>query len=447
MGTYNLEDAFYCESKIAEIHQRQVEHGVCFDNRKAHWYVHILNERMLKLYLNIKRYLSYNPTSPNGQKSTKPFTKSGDYNSVTKKWFMNPEQVGGEFCKVEFEDPSDIMSKRQVLAKQLIKKGWEPASYTESGIPVIVKGGEPCPNLSKLGDLGESFKLYYIYSHRRNQILGFLKHIWWDSKGICRISAEANTIGTPTFRYRHSVVVNLPSPRAVFGHEMRSLFTVEKGYTMLGTDASGLELRCLSHYINDPDYTKTVTDGDIHTLHQEMAGLPTRAAAKEFGYAYLYGAGSAKLGSIIGGSVKEGKKMKDKFLKANPKLSKLIKDVTKQASTGFLRGLDGRRIKMRRSPDGEVMTHKALNTLLQSAGAVIMKYAVIALDTWIKELELDATIIIFYHDEVEISCNNKDLALVERLCYHWVTYAGQLLNLNAPMASDVNIGRNWAEVH
>ena len=89
------------------------------------------------------------------------------------------------------------------------------------------------------------------------------------------------------------------------------------GYKLVGCDASGLELRMLAHYLafyDGGEYAKTVIEGDIHSLNQEAAGLETRDQAKTFIYAFLYGAGDAKIGEIVGGSAREGQMLKRKFL-------------------------------------------------------------------------------------------------------------------------------------
>jgi len=227
---------------------------------------------------------------------------------------------------------------------------------------------------------------------------------------------------------------------------MRSLFTVPADYRMVGSDASGLELRMLAHYVNDKDYTHTITDGDIHSMHQEMAGLPTRDNAKSFIYAFLYGAGVTKLGEVIGGSRKAGTQLKDKFMKANPKLAGLIGGVQKSASDGFLEGLDGRRITMRVF-NNEIQTHKALNTLLQSAGATVMKYADIWLYEKVKALGLDAHQVISYHDETQWEVHKDDVKQFISLGNQWVREAGEQLGMQCPLASDAQVGLNWRDTH
>lgn len=158
--------------------------------------------------------------------------------------------------------------------------------------------------------------------------------------------------------------------------------------TMMGCDASGLELRMLSSYMSRYDggaYAKTILEGDIHTANQEAAGLPTRNDAKTFVYALMYGAGDAKLGSILDPTGTErsqatkGKKLREKFYKNIPALKRLTEDVQAAASKRkYLVGVDGRRLNIRSQ-------HSALNTLLQSAGAVMMKYATVLFHEFAQE--------------------------------------------------------------
>lgn len=172
-----------------------------------------------------------------------------------------------------------------------------------------------------------------------------------------------------------------------WGTDCRDLFEAREGYTVVGCDASGLELRCLAHYMNDPEYTDLILNGDIHTHNQKLAGLPERGQAKTFIYAFLYGAGDAKIGSIVGGGSKEGKRLKAEFLNGLPKLKKLMERLkykveNQHGSTKFIKGLDGRVVRIRHA-------HAALNTLLQSCGALLMKYWLICVMREVRKRGLD----------------------------------------------------------
>lgn len=316
-------------------------------------------------------------------------------------------------------------------------------------------------------DLGSMVMERMVLSHRRSLLEGLVEIVRPDH----RLSARANPCATPTARMRHSGVVNIPAARSIFGKQIRGLFqgtpiedlprftykfktkrrtykrSIKGRMVFVGYDGAGLELRMLAHYINDPDFTKEVVDGDIHTKNQMAAGLPTRDDAKTFIYAFIYGAGDGKLGLIIGGTSKDGAAIRDQFLRANPKLAKLIETVRAQAERGFLIGLDGRKLWMRRNEFNDVMVHKALNTLLQAAGAIVMKYAMVWLDEEVKALGLRAWKVVDMHDEGQWECHPEDVDKLCELMNNCVKKAGEYLGLNCPLASDSIVGANWYETH
>ena len=143
-----------------------------------------------------------------------------------------------------------------------------------------------------------------------------------------RIHGQVNTNGAVTGRCTHGYpnVAQVPAVRAPYGTECRQLFKASDGYDLVGCDASGLELRMLAHYLASFDggqYAKELLTGDIHTVNQTAAGLENRDQAKTFIYAFLYGAGDARIGEIVGGSAREGKLLKRKFLSSLPALNGL----------------------------------------------------------------------------------------------------------------------------
>ena len=130
----------------------------------------------------------------------------------------------------------------------------------------------------------------------------------------------------------------------------------------------------LAHYMGDKEYTNEILHGDIHTANQNLAGLESRDQAKTFIYAFLYGAGDAKLGTIVGGNARTGSALRARFLNGLPTLRILRRELQK-AGAGYLKGLDGRQLQVRSA-------HSALNTLLQGAGAIVMKKALVIIDEY-----------------------------------------------------------------
>jgi DNA polymerase I-like protein with 3'-5' exonuclease and polymerase domains len=196
----------------------------------------------------------------------------------------------------------------------------------------------------------------------------------------------------------------------------------------------------LAHYMKDQEYAREIVEGDIHTKNQIAAGLQTRAQAKTFIYALLYGAGHAKIGKIVGGTAKDGEKLTNNFLRNTPALSRLRKKVEDMSSGGTLPGLDGRVLQVRSS-------HAALNTLLQSAGAIVMKKALVLLDKAIKNAGIDANFVANIHDEWQIECSEDDADLVGCLAVSSIKKAGKELGLRCPLDGEYKKGKTWAHTH
>jgi DNA polymerase-1 len=221
---------------------------------------------------------------------------------------------------------------------------------------------------------------------------------------------------------------------------MRAAWIAEDGYKIVGVDAEGLELRLLAHYMNDPAYIKEVVDGDVHTANQHAAGLSTRDEAKTFIYAFLYGAGDAKIGTIVGGDRAAGKALKSKFLRGLPALASLKERVERASRKGFLVGLDGRKIGVRSA-------HSALNALLQGGGAVVMKQALVNLDRMAKAQSLNYKFVGNIHDEIQSEVIEAEAERYGKLAAYAVAKAGKDLKLRCPMAAQYKIGNNWQETH
>ena len=192
--------------------------------------------------------------------------------------------------------------------------------------------------------------------------------------------------------------------------------------------------------MNDVDYTNTILTGDIHTANQKAAGLATRDQAKTFIYAYLYGAGDEKIGSIAGGGRAKGKKLKESFLEATPALADLKDNVAQSASKGYISGLDGRKVFIRSE-------HAALNSLLQSAGALVMKQALIILDKYAILWGMDYRFVGNIHDEFQVEVLEAQADKFGSLAASCIEAAGLHFKLRCPLAGDFKVGSSWAETH
>tara|TARA_R100001463_G_scaffold27148_2_gene63140 strand:+ start:746 stop:2593 length:1848 start_codon:yes stop_codon:yes gene_type:complete len=343
------------------------------------------------------------------------------------------EKTGNKTKTIPFNPGS-----RDQIAERLMEQGWKPAAYD---------GKRPEINETVLRNIGtkESLKLFeYLLVQKRLGMLAEGKHAWLSAvTDEGRIHGSVNTAGTISGRCSHNSpnLGQIPATRSEYGKECRELFVAPKGKVLCGSDAAQLELRCLAHFLAPYDsgkYVREILEGDIHTVNQEAAGLPTRDSAKTFIYSLIYGASNSRLGEAVGKGMKEGSRLRKSFMTKMPAFKKLISDVERAAEkNGHLTGIDGRRINVRSK-------HSLLNFLLQSCGAVVMKQSLIEFNQLAKHpYEMHANV----HDEVQFSCLEEHAKDLGRTFVVAIEKAGKTLGMKCPLDGDFKIGNNWAETH
>ena len=367
---------------------------------------------------------------------------AGIYERMQERW---PPVVTPMFHKTHGRPIKDSVAtfnpgSRQQIGEKLKELGWKPKEFTDNGQPKV---DETILSKIKIPE-AQVIAEYLMLQKRVSQIESWMEAVGKDG----RVHGKVITNGAVTGRMTHSSpnMAQIPNAGSIYGPECRECWTVEDGNVLVGCDASGLELRMLAHYMKDNDYVRTVCEGsskdgtDVHTVNQRAAGLATRDNAKTFIYAFLYGAGDAKIGSIVGGSARDGTKLKAKFLEQTPALAKLIERVKNQASKGWVPGLDGRRIWVRSE-------HSALNSLLQGAGAIVMKKALVIFDNKRAANKWPVKYVANVHDEVQLECTKDIAEEVGKAFKQSIIEAGEYYKLRCPLDGEYKIGRNWRETH
>lgn len=340
------------------------------------------------------------------------------------------------------------VGSRPQIAKRLQSVGVKFTEKTESGafkIDENVLEGIEHP-------LAQLVAEYLLLQKRASQVSSWLEAV--DDDG--RVHGRVFSSGAATGRMTHIApnMAQVPATRKVMdsmtpvqklkaelGGECRGCWTVEEGNKLVGVDASGLELRMLAHYMKDDDYVKTIMEGDIHSANQEAAGLETRDQAKTFIYAFLYGAGDAKIGSIAGKGATHGRKLKKDFLDNIPSLKKLkglVEDIAEK--NGSLPSLDGRRIRIRKA-------YSALNFLLQGGGAALMKQALLNGVDSLRANDIPFKMVANVHDEFQVETPEAFANAVGIHFRNAIRKAGEDFELRCPMDGEFKIGDNWSETH
>ena len=353
----------------------------------------------------------------------------------TDKW--NPNDTFQRFNMIE----ADLGNMDQVRG-MLLDNGWQPSQYTPKGEPKITED-----TLSSIkGDIGQKVLKYYQLRSRHSVLRGWIELAEANNN---RVYVEAFNIGTPTYRQRHSKIVNVPSSNSFFGKEMRELFVADTNKVMVGCDSSGNQIRALGHYLNSKEINDHILNGDIHQRTADVVGVP-RQLAKSLLYATIFGAGFAKLGKMVNGieDLEKGREVKNKLYVAFPGLKELNNRLNKFFYTtqnkdgmGFIPALDGRKIYAESS-------FKLLNYLLQAYEAITVKSAVVNAFKMFKEEKLNVDMLGLIHDEVQVQTKPENIKRVkEILSYSFGDFITKELELNIQMAGTAKEGNNWYETH
>lgn len=326
------------------------------------------------------------------------------------------------------------LASRKQISERLTGLGWKPDKFTEKGQPIVDETtleGIDIPEAKLISE-------YLMMQKRVGLIDSWLKHV---ADHDDRVHGAIITNGAVTGRMTHHSpnMGQVPSVSKPYGEDCRKLWTVNDGNVLVGTDLAGIELRCLAHYMQDDDWTEELLNGDIHQKNADAAGI-TRPQAKTLIYATLYGAGPAKIGSIVGGGASEGSEVLQNFYRNTPALSRLMERVKKVAAKGYVPGLDGRRILVRSE-------HAALNSLLQGCGAIIAKQWCIEAHKEFKRQGLSVQQVAFVHDEIQVEAQRSYSETVASIMVASARTAGEVLGFRCPVDAEAKIGNNWFDTH
>jgi DNA polymerase-1 len=362
-------------------------------------------------------------------------------------------------------------SGAQFHSRMLVRYGvWPSTVTTKTGAPSVtaaVLATLPWPEAETLHHLKVATKRVGMLSGPN----GFLTKLADDD----RLHTVYHTLGTITGRCSHApnaaqvpaiqkqkvqqpdgstVEEPLIGASGAWGVEFRRLFHAPDGWTLVGVDLKGLEARVLAHYLaiwDGGDYARLVTGGaDLHAINQLNTGTSTRAAAKRLFFATIFGCGNRKAGTIVDPSEDDDATL--------TQLGKITKDALIAGITGFaelfqwldampddaLPGLDGRPIFGRKR-------HARVNTIIQSAGAIISKRWIVLTDQALHDAGLrwdtDFQIAAWVHDELVIACRPEIAEQIAEIAKRCAVLAGEYYHLDCPMAADAHIGSTWADVH
>lgn len=513
-----LHPSFRQMQKDFWLYSMQAYSGVRFNVEKARQLVEHIEQKMQEIKQEVDPQLPPRPLKTAEQafykQPSKPFTKSGELSAAMVKWLekhkavLDDKVIKAYGFEVPLESNAILPVKLPMeiedsveLKQYFLDNGWEPHDdywnfkKGEDGKPIrdannkfikttpkINHAGQLCPNLQKLnGEIPSKVVKFLSYRNRLGVVNGWLAN--WRIKFDGRLSAEISGYA-PTSRVKHKTVVNCPKadPKVLLGNEMRDLFYVDEGNWYVGSDASALENRTLSHYTykyDDGAFARMQTEGDPHSfnafaffpqLHdkfnindpenKEKPEFKTwRNKAKTGAYLLAFGGGAPKLASSLGLSPSAGKKAFENYWTMNKGLGLLKENAEKYFDTTgqkkYLPAIDGRIVSVRGK-------NVLLSCLGQGCGAISMSYAACLMDNWLGEIYLDESGRPYYekdgkkikrvsmvHDEYSWECEDGVEEWVRVRSVKAIEKAGEILKLSLPLAGEgkKSFNGSWKDVH
>jgi DNA polymerase I len=449
------------EHKVAHICKRMEDNGYTLDIQKAQTLLATLSGRMADIENNLQAVFP-----PTFEETKTPEywevvdDKWKEHRAETKTALLEALKAAGvdkpnKLIKEAIAGPMKVKAhpfnpgSRQQIAERLQSLGVELTETTEKGQLVINE--DVLANIDK--PEAKLLNEYLMVQKRVALISSWLDEVKADGKVHGRIITCGAVTGRAT--HRSPNMAQIPNTSSPYGKECREMWNAGKGRMQVGVDLSGIELRCLAHYLRDEGWQEELLKGDVHWMNAQSFGLIPKGTVKDTAnaehvkvrnitktltYGVLYGAGAEKAGNIVGVSSTKGKKLIDNFIENTPGLSDLKRKLSKFVKMGHMPGLDGRRVRIRSE-------HAALNTLLQSAGAIIAKQWLVEADRLLAEHSIDAQMMAWVHDEVQVSVAAEQAEKAARLIEEAARIAGTTLGFRCPVDAEGKVGHNWYDTH
>jgi DNA polymerase-1 len=366
------------------------------------------------------------------------------------------EKTKGHFLaeKEAERNPSPENDERLAAFRQT---GWSISERNLSTLPATAPAA------------ARTLATYLLWSNRRRLLVDWLEQVAPDH----RIHGNFRHIGAWTHRMSHSEpnLANVPTEKPQdtddikeLNNTLRSLFCVPRDRLLIGVDADSIQLRILAHYMDDPRFTEALIRGDsekgtdLHSLNAKALGAPCkgRRDAKTFIYAWLLGAGVARVAEILGCSWEEAKQAREDFLNYYPRLQHLRQVVIpRDATAGYFKGLDGRFVVCYGNSEDQ-RNHYMLGGYLQNGESIVMKRANLLWRRRLRAEKVPFWQVNFVHDEWQTETVNDPATAeyIAKVQADSIRIVGEELNLKCPLAGSIlnahkklAIGHDWRETH
>ena len=445
------QQAIDIEHKMSHYTAMQCHNGWEFDQEGKIKLMEIIQDELTHIEKTVEPLLGDITIIVDKEPKTPKYKKNGEYTSVSARVLSEylgtyidpsdalkvppPIQAGTQFQRTILT-PARI-GNQDHLKDYLERKGivWDDWNFKRiDGSFVKTSPKLTTTALTRMGPTGVMIDRFFTLRARLSVLTGWEK-MYWNG----RLHGDVIDIGAATGRQTHIGIANIPSPKAAYGSEIRKLFKVPEGKTIISADGAAYQARIMAHFSKDNEFINEIISGDIHQKNADAIGC-SRADSKPFFFAWAFGAGGRKLASILGIPEAAGNKAKNKFLNRWPALRELTKRSQTAAQRGYLMGVDGRKIIVEDA-------YKAFCYLIQGTEAIIFKHTIVDINEGFEAKDIKFLQLLAYHDECNWEIDPKDSAEAEVIIRHCFEETPKKFGITLMCAGDVKCGNDYLEVH
>jgi DNA polymerase-1 len=251
---------------------------------------------------------------------------------------------------------------------------------------------------------------------------------------------------------------NIPI-RTPQGRRIREAFIAPPGRRIVSADYSQIELRIMAHLSGDKGLRHAFDHG--HDVHQataaEVFGVPLekvtkdeRRTAKVINFGLIYGMSAFGLAQNLGLERATAQAYIESYFTRYPGVKKFMDETREKArADGYVETVFGRRLRLPEIRSGsparrQAAERAAINAPMQGTAADLIKLAMVAVQKWLDEEELQAKLIMQVHDELVLEVPEGELVEVKEKVRDLMQGVARL---DVALIVDVGVGDNWDQAH
>jgi len=337
--------------------------------------------------------------------------------------------------------------------------------FDELGLQAKMKTptGQPSTNEEALEAIADTHELprllldYRGLAKLRSTYTDKLSGIVNPRTGRVHTSYHQGSVATGRISSSEPNLQNIPV-RTEEGRRIRQAFIAPPGWKVMAADYSQIELRIMAHLSGDEGLLRAFHEGgDVHRataaevfgVTPEEVSTNQRRAAKAINFGLMYGMSAFGLARQLGVDRGEASDYMARYFSRYPGVRAYMDATREQAHRdGYVETIYGRRLYLenltsRNQGLRQGAERAAVNAPMQGSAADIIKRAMIAVASWLKDRD-DAHMLMQVHDELvfEVRADAVDevrAAVIERM--------SGAAELAVPLLVDVGVGNNWDEAH